>query len=412
MSYDPLTGLKDKHSFIEKIQDLKNNHELPIIVRTDVIHLKTINDRYGYKCGDELIRNVVERLKSFEHADLYRNNPVSFTMIVSKENEPDYEELLKVLTVPVLIKGDEVSPKIRIIHLQMTEDDDDRSINNILNYSASKREMLQDRIIDVDDDLRAEAENETYLLKELLMAINNESFEVNYQPVLDVRSGRCISAEALGRLTASDGKRLRPDLMFSYAEKKHLGKLITAVIMKKVCIFLRDHPDLDISSISINMTPEEFLDPELMDKLNAYCKEYGIKHDKIALEMTERTIQDNPNGTADVMNELKKLGISSYLDDFGTGYSNISSLIRLPFAAIKLDKSLIDTLADEDSAKMISLLVKMIHIGEARIIAEGVETKDQMKFIEENQVDRVQGYYYSRPLNEEDFVLFVKDKNI
>lgn len=412
MSYDPLTGLKDKHSFIEKIQDLKNNHELPIIVRTDVIHLKTINDRYGYKCGDELIRNVVERLKSFEHADLYRNNPVSFTMIVSKENEPDYEELLKVLTVPVLIKGDEVSPKIRIIHLQMTEDDDDRSINNILNYSASKREMLQDRIIDVDDDLRAEAENETYLLKELLMAINNESFEVNYQPVLDVRSGRCISAEALGRLTASDGKRLRPDLMFSYAEKKHLGKLITAVIMKKVCIFLRDHPDLDISSISINMTPEEFLDPELMDKLNAYCKEYGIKHDKIALEMTERTIQDNPNGTADVMNELKKLGISSYLDDFGTGYSNISSLIRLPFAAIKLDKSLIDTLADEDSAKMISLLVKMIHIGEARIIAEGVETKDQMKFIEDNMVDRVQGYYYSRPLNEEDFVLFVKDKNI
>lgn len=412
MSYDPLTGLKDKHSFIEKIQDLKNNHELPIIVRTDVIHLKTINDRYGYKCGDELIRNVVERLKSFEHADLYRNNPVSFTMIVSKENEPDYEELLKVLTVPVLIKGDEVSPKIRIIHLQMTEDDDDRSINNILNYSASKREMLQDRIIDVDDDLRAEAENETYLLKELLMAINNESFEVNYQPVLDVRSGRCISAEALGRLTASDGKRLRPDLMFSYAEKKHLGKLITAVIMKKVCIFLRDHPDLDISSISINMTPEEFLDPELMDKLNAYCKEYGIKHDKIALEMTERTIQDNPNGTADVMNELKKLGISSYLDDFGTGYSNISSLIRLPFAAIKLDKSLIDTLADEDSAKMISLLVKMIHIGEARIIAEGVETKDQMKFVEDNMVDRVQGYYYSRPLNEEDFVLFVKDKNI
>ena len=126
--------------------------------------------------------------------------------------------------------------------------------------------------------------------------------------------------------------------------------------------------------------------------------------------MTERTIQRDPKRINEVMENMKGLGVSMYLDDFGTGYSNVTSLINMPFECIKMDKSLVDMIEDEDKARMISLICQMIHIGKAKIIAEGVEEKKQEDFLRENGVERIQGWIYSKPLPENDFVEFAKGK--
>ena len=407
MSYDPLTGLPDKQSYVSDLETLFQQEHPVVFLRADIIHLKSVNDRYGHAAGDAVICAVAKRLVEYPEFRVYRTNPVSFS-ILSKSKEIDLQALFEKLSKEVEF-GDAVAyPKIRLFFVETEKGDNERKIAELLKYASSKRELLRDRIVRIGDELREEADQSSDLLKEILTAINSESFMVWYQPVLDVKTGKMISAESLTRLISTEGKFINPGLLFEYAEEKRLNTAITAIVLKKVCKFLGSHPELEIPSVSVNMTPEEILDPELPDRLKKITSEYGIDPHRIRLEMTERTIQRDPQETKTIMERLKALGVGTYLDDFGTGYSNLSSLIQMPFEFIKLDKSLIDTLGEPDKQEMISLLIRMIHIGEAGIIAEGIETDDQLEFIEENQVERVQGYHYSKPLNEDAFIEFAK----
>ncbi len=408
MATDSLTGMLDKQSFVRKLEERFKTKEPFVLVRVDIIHLKSVNERYGHIGGDKVIRETGERLLRYDSSlEVYRTNPVSYTLITPKEI--NLNELFGVLSEPVVMEKESVVPKVRLFSLVTKKSDTERSVTTLFKHASSKYELLRERIVVIDEALRREALSEDTLLKEILTAIEKESFFVVYQPVLDMQSGKMISAEALTRLISTKGEFIHPGLLFEYAEEKRLNSAITNIVLKKVCKFLGEHQELNIGSVSVNMTPDEILDSKLPEKLKEVTEAYGVKLNQLRLEMTERTIQKSPEEIARIMEKLQDMGTGFYLDDFGTGYSNLSSLITMPFECIKLDKSLIDMLEEEDKAKMVALISEMIHIGKARIIAEGVETKKQMDFIRENHIDRVQGYGYSRPLKEDDFVTFTKE---
>ncbi len=409
MAKDSLTGLENKQSYMEELDQRLKEKKKTHLIRIDIIHLKSVNERFGHVGGDTIIKETAKRLQeAFGDVQIYHTNPITFMVI--EEEGSDHAGLLEKLSETVKISDEEVQPKIRLFHMDTGEEDTERSINTIFRYASSKQGLLRERLVGIDEDLRKEALKEDDLLKEILIGIEKESFMVYYQPVMDEKSGKMISAEALSRLISTKGQFINPGILFAYAEEKRLNRAITAIVLKKVCRFLGEHKDLDIGSVSVNMTPDEILDEKMPELLKATCEEYDVPLSKIRLEMTERTIQRDPKRINEVMENMKELGVSMYLDDFGTGYSNVTSLINMPFECIKLDKSLVDMIEDEEKARMISLICQMIHIGKVKIIAEGVEEKKQEDFLRENGVERIQGWIYSKPLPENDFVEFAKGK--
>ena len=407
MATDAFTGLKDIQSFNEEFNKIENKNQIRL-VRIDIIHLKSVNRQYGFDIGDLFLKTTAERISTITES-VYRTGPVSFMMLLNKTD--DIDGIYQCVTEPIATDLTGRTPKIRMFDMEVDDSDTFDNLMDTFKYITGLPKLLQKRRVSIDSDLKRSAEQEVYLLDEILFATANETYEVYYQPVIDTVSGKCVTAEALTRLNDRNGKPIYPDMLFSFAERKHLNQAITEIILKKVSRFLAKHYDLNISSVSVNMTPDEILNQHMLEMITDTLNKYGVPLNKIRLEMTERTIMHDPSATKEIMRLASENGTGFYLDDFGTGYSNLSSVINMDFEAIKLDKSLIYTLGDEKHDEMIALLIKMIHLGDAKVIAEGIETEAQMKFARENKIDRIQGYYYSRPLPEDEFVAFVEKIN-
>ena len=156
------------------------------------------------------------------------------------------------------------------------------------------------------------------------------------------------------------------------------------------------HPGL---SVAVNLTARQFQQPDLLRKVSQALDEASLAPERLELEVTESSAMENPEAAAAIMRELKGLGVRISIDDFGTGYSSLSHLKRLPFDMLKIDKSFIrDITSDADDAAIVSAVVGMAHTLKLRVVAEGVETEEQMRFLMDEGCDRVQGWLYSRPL--------------
>ena len=193
------------------------------------------------------------------------------------------------------------------------------------------------------------------------------------------------------------------------AEENGLIDSISWIVLEKVCRFLGEHPQLPLKNISINMTGQQILDPTFIGRIEGNLDQYGVDGSRLRIEITERTITEDYAEVRKVMAYLAGKGIQFYLDDFGTGYSNLASMLSLPFEAIKFDQSLINMMNGTDKGlRTISLLADIMHENDYYIVAEGVETAEQMKLAKERSLDRIQGYYYAKPMPGEDLVSFLE----
>lgn len=167
-------------------------------------------------------------------------------------------------------------------------------------------------------------------------------------------------------------------------------------------LFPGEHPDLPLKTVSVNMTGQQVLDPTFIGRIEANLEKYHLDGSHLRIEITERTVTEDFAEVRKVMEELSRKGIHFYLDDFGTGYSNLSSMLSLPFEVIKFDQSLIQIMNDtEKGQKTISLLADIMHENNYCVVAEGIETAVQVESAHENSLDRIQGFYYAKPMSEE-----------
>ena len=218
--------------------------------------------------------------------------------------------------------------------------------------------------------------------------------------------------EALLRLKDTDGTMISPAEFIPVAEEVGLIDKIGWIVLDKVCAFLSHHPELDIRTASVNMSMQQFMDFGFTDKIEECLQRHQLQPGRIRIEITERMISENPQRTAEILQSLTENGIQFYLDDFGMGYSNFAGVLSLPIETIKLDMTLVHgALESERKFIVLKSIITMLRRAGYSVVAEGIETEEQANILKGLGADRLQGYYYYRPMPENDILkLFEKKK--
>ena len=254
---------------------------------------------------------------------------------------------------------------------------------------------------------------EAHIEEILDRAIKENTLEMYYQPIYDVRSGSFHSAEALARIIDPEYGLIPPSVFIPAAETQGFIIPIGDAVLDQVFRFVSEH-DLDalgLSYIEINLSVAQCMQSSLPEKIKALQEKYGVDPGQINLEITETTFENISQIMLENVNELIRMGYSFALDDYGIGYSSIQRVNHLPLKLIKIDKSMLDEVASDNGRMILEHTVRMMQSIDKQLVAEGAETRDEVDMLELMDCDYIQGFYFSKPLPAEEFLRFIADRN-
>ena len=247
-------------------------------------------------------------------------------------------------------------------------------------------------------------------IEELEQALQNNEFVVYYQPKYNLDNKRFVSTEALIRWNSAKYGLLTPTKFLGKAETAGLIHEIDTFVLKKVCEDLNDlrRRGKRLLPVSVNFSLYEFYSANFLDTIVSILDEYKIPTSLIEIEITEATSQANTFLSISIVKKLKERGIRVLMDDFGVGFSNVGNLRKIPFDAIKIDKSFIDDIVEDvKSREIVRFLINLCKVNELEVIAEGVDNKDQLEILKKNKCDTIQGFFYSEPLSKIEYEKFL-----
>jgi EAL domain-containing protein (putative c-di-GMP-specific phosphodiesterase class I) len=245
------------------------------------------------------------------------------------------------------------------------------------------------------------AQQQLALESGLRQSLERDEFVLVYQPKVDLAGGQVVGLEALIRWLPRSGNMIGPDQFIPVAEETGLIVPIGRWVARAACVQWITWRDAGLRPppVAINLSPRQLSDARLIDDIDAILKETGMDSAHLQLEVTESAAMENPGRTFGILDALRQRGLHVYIDDFGTGYSNLSQLKRMPIDALKIDKSFVnDVLTDSDDAEIVNATIRLAHALKLRVVAEGVETFEQVAFLKQNGCDEIQGYVVSKPL--------------
>lgn len=409
LGVDTLTNLNDRRSFYTEIALRMAGEQHFQVIFITLKNFKTINQRYGYEKGDELLYQAAKFLESFlKSSRAFHMGNVSFALVCPYLNDDQAQKNLD-LTGAGLEKDwklGEISIRLDSVLADMVYQGQQIQPSELIEKLEYTLRLAKDanlRVLHYTEKIGKELERRQYLIESLKTAREEERLRVWYQPIYNWRTGGFSSAEALVRMLDGDGTIIGPQEFISLAEETGMVDTITWFVLEEVCRFMAAHSAFPLETVSVNLPVAQFLDQELEEKIQRTLRKYGISEKKIKLEITERTVLNDQQYVQGIMEKLRRRGIEFYMDDFGVGYSNFSSVTHLPFESIKLDKSLIDhILEDKKSLVTVRMLTDLFHQIEMQVVAEGVESEEQVKILESLGIDRFQGYYFAKPMPEGD----------
>jgi len=246
----------------------------------------------------------------------------------------------------------------------------------------------------------------------LRRALERNELLLHYQPKLDLKTGRIVGVEALVRWQHPEAGLLYPDRFIPLAEETGLIVQIGEWVLRTACAQNRAWQDQGLPPVvmSVNLSPRQFAHQNLLEDVARVLKQTGLDPAYLELEITEGAVMNNPEQAVILLNRLKAFGIHFAIDDFGTGYSSLNYLKRFPLNTLKIDRTFIrDLPGDSDDAAITQAILAMAHSLRLVVVAEGVETAEQMRFLLDNHCDEIQGYYFSRPQPANDFALLLRD---
>lgn len=424
--YDSLTGLPNRSLFSEKlrstIDEAKQENKLLAILFLDFDRFKVINDTLGHASGDLLLKQIGERLKTVTGKDeiVSRMGGDEFIILIPKVNSlPEIEsfaqKVLDIFGEPINIGAHELfittSIGISIYPQNGTEQEEliknaDTAMyrakakggNNYEFYVTTMNEKALDRL-ELENDLRkAVDKNELFLM---------------YQPKVELDSGNIIGAEALVRWKHGTRGIVSPADFIPLAEETGLIIKIGEWVLKTACLQAKvwcENGYGDIR-ISVNISPQQFLRGNLVQVVGNAVKESGINGSCIDLEITESCLMENSERNMEIVKRLKGIGVDISVDDFGKGFSSLSYLKQFDVDVLKIDSSFVkDIPRDLNDMAITTAIISMAHDLNLRVVAEGVETEEQLKFLLSKKCDEMQGYYFSKPLRSEEFEEMLKKK--
>ena len=407
-----LTRLNDRHRFFKEIEMRMAADQRFQAFLIDIKNFNVINQKYGHKNGDELLYQFAFSLeKLIKSSSAFHMNGTEFALLIpytwQKTADGYCGVLLQYLDNGVEFMGEQIV--LDYIAAEYIVDDPDVSAEVFyerLEYAARLAREQDCQYIRYTPDIGERMDREYYLRERIKNVTRDQGFQVWYQPVRCLENGKYCSMEALIRLQEPDGSLVSPGEFIPLAEETGVITSVTWFVLEEACRFLSSREELAEVNVSINLPMLQLLEPGFATRLNSIVDRFGVGHGRICLEFTEREILETFEQTRGVMRELTASGYRFFLDDFGTGYSNYSCMLQLPFHTVKLDASLLRVSQEKGNRELLPALTKLLHDLGVQVVAEGVETQAEVDHLTACGVDRIQGFFYARPMDEEKIVAF------
>ena len=412
-NHDPLTGLPNRSYFqdflghtLARAQREKYQVSLLFI---DLDRFKNINDSQGHEVGDMVLRIVANRLDEQLRADDFvaRLGGDEFAVIMTHPSTARAASRVARKLSVTLAEAFNLGQRRYAIGASIgisVYPDDASDANTLLRQADMAMYQAKQRRSGFEyfsADMNAAAHEQLQVENGLRQALENKELVLLYQPKVDLNSNRVVGLEALIRWLPRSGNIIGPDKFIPIAEETGLIVPIGRWVIRTACeqwIAWRD-AGLKPPAIAVNLSPRQFSDVRLLDDIDNALKETGMSPSMLHLEITESAAMDDPDRTFEMLESMRARDLHLYIDDFGTGHSNLGQLKRLPIDALKIDKSFIcDVLTDSDDAEIATAIIRLAHALNLRVVAEGVETEEQIAFLRMQRCDEIQGYVISKPL--------------
>jgi diguanylate cyclase (GGDEF)-like protein/PAS domain S-box-containing protein len=417
--HDSLTGLPNRRWLDEKLKKEviaanKNNYKLAVLY-LDLDRFKSINDTLGHPIGDKLLEQIAARMNKLipSKSHLGRMGGDEFMILTPLIESVDEliefaKNLLDNLEKPFFIGEYELyvtaSAGISIYPMDGQSAEDLMKHADIALYRAKDQGRNNFQIYSTSMNART---FQSFLLeKDLRKAFIGNELELYYQPRVDSKTGEILSAEALLRWNHPQLGIVLPSEFIPLAEETGLIININKWVKRKVCEQLAKWREVGIPilPISINMHSQQFLEKDFLKNVSELLEQYQLEGKWFEFEITENTIMRNEEIVIQTFNELRRMGIKIFIDDFGTGYSSFSYLKSFKFDGIKIDRSFISNISNEsENSAITSGMIKMAQYLKMIVVAEGVETEEELLFLRGQNCEQIQGFLFSKPVPPEDF---------
>lgn len=436
--YDNLTGMPNRIMFLEQldkqIHQAKRDDKSLVLLDIGLDHFRKLNETLGVNCGDEILKVAADRLSGcFRGGDIIgrggaslqlentaRTSGDEFSVVLYGANSMEDASIvcnraLDIIRQPFKIDGNEV-------HLTASigiavAPDDGRDADTLFKHATSAKDVAKkqgrDRYQFYSSEMEAHSRTLMKMMSDLRIALDDNQFELHYQPQIDATTGRVKGMESLIRWIHPEDGMVSPVKFIPVAEEMGLIVPLGEWVLNEACraasAWTRSgHDEL---KVSVNVSAKQFKDPGFKNSVISALQSSGLDPRNLVLEITESLLMDDIEQHVILFQEIKQLGVSFSLDDFGTGYSSLSYLKKFPIDELKIDRSfLLEVPTNKEDNAIVRAIIAMAHTLGQIVVAEGIEEAEQVAFLGQNSCDRIQGFYFSKPLNQADFTDYLSKK--
>ncbi len=420
---DPLTGIPNRIAIDEiltrEIARNRRSNEHSAILYLDLDKFKDINDNLGHSSGDRLLERVTLRIRTILRAEdvLARLGGDEFLILLPNSNAEKSslaaQRIIEVFSEPFQVAGQNivVSTSIGICIFPDNGEDCGALLQNADAAMYEAKRQGRNRFVFYREDLGEHIRQRLQLQHDFLRALKLQEFFLHYQPLVDLTSGKIVGAEALVRWMDPQRGLRNPAEFIPFAEESGVILLLGEWVLKTACREAKSWADqgYDIH-IAVNLSARQFQDPELFSKISNALSEAELPPAKLELEITESASMQDPEASIQVMDKLKSIGIRIAIDDFGTGYSSLAYLKRIPADIIKIDRSFVNGIHnDQDDLAIVRTILALGSSLEKRCLAEGIETAENFGILNSLGCHFGQGYWMSKPIPATEFSNLLKE---
>ena len=414
--HDPLTGLANRTLLQERLRNAVEaavrKESCGALAFLDLDNFKHINDNFGHEAGDAVLREVAQRLRENmrEEDTIARLGGDEFVLLVGnvtgREHLADLlERVRRAIMRPVHVDGQEIFPGTSIGVAIFPEDGDcaDKIMRAADAAMYHAKTLGKNNFQFYSEELNQIVHEHLMLEANLSRAIREHEMVLGYQPKVDLRTGKVVGAEALVRWRHPVDGVISPDRFIPVAEETGLIVPLGEWVIDEACGALKALRLLGVEDfvISVNLSARQLRQRQFSERLAATLARHGINPRNLELEVTESQLMDHPDEAQLALEQLKALGVRLSIDDFGTGYSSLSHLQKFPVDYIKIDRSFLGDVGQDGHLVITRAIIALGHNLKLKVIAEGVETREQLAFLRQHGCDQMQGYYFSPALSQE-----------
>jgi len=414
-NHDALTSLPNRSLLLDRLAQAlvfagRSEGQVAVML-IDLDRFKNINDSLGHDAGDKIIMEIARRLSASVRAGdtIARLGGDEFVIIRPDVVKDDAvailaQQILVALSRPLTVQGHEFYPtgSIGISMFPKDGNDSQTLLKNADTAMYRAKDAGRNNFQFYAHEMNSRALDRLKLESGLRRALDRNEFVVHYQPQMDIASGRIVGAEALLRWEPPGQAMVFPGDFISIAEEAGLIVPIGEWVLRTACTQKKAWHDAGIAfplKVSVNLSARQFKHQDIVKLVSCVLEQTGCQPEWLELEITESVVMENPESAAQTLHRLSDMGVHLSIDDFGTGYSSLSYLKRFPINSLKIDRSFVrDITTDADDAAIAKAVIALAHSLKMRVIAEGVETAEQLAFLREQQCDEMQGYLLSRPV--------------